>query len=257
MHQAVNGHSGHADALSPGIYRGLTVSAGRPAENSATMSSREIADLCEKRHDNVMRDIRDMLMQLHGEGDLLKFEGVYRGANGEDRPCFNLPKRETLILVSGYKLELRARIIDRWQELEARAADPMQALGNPETLRHLLLGYTEKVTALESKVEELSPKAEALDRLSASEGSVTFTQAAKLLGVKRDRMARWMSANGWIYRQNGSWIAYQQHIHNGRLEYKEATYTDATTSQRCSKPYCHITPKGLARLAKAFAEGAE
>lgn len=83
-----------------------------------TMSSREIAELTGKRHDNVMRDIRAMLVELHGESDLLRFEGVYSGGNGESRPCFNLPKRETLILISGYSIVMRARIIDRWQELE-------------------------------------------------------------------------------------------------------------------------------------------
>jgi Rha family phage regulatory protein len=82
------------------------------------MSSREIAELTGKRHDNVMRDIRAMLVELHGESDLLRFEGVYSGGNGESRPCFNLPKRETLILISGYSIVMRARIIDRWQELE-------------------------------------------------------------------------------------------------------------------------------------------
>lgn len=222
-----------------------------------TMSSREIAELCEARHNDVVATIQ----RLFDQGVLRESRNTLRpfAPEGGGRPTqvYDLTKRDTLVVASGYNAELRARIIDRWQELEARAADPMQALGNPETLRHLLLGYTEKVTALESKVEELSPKAEALDRLSASEGSVTFTQAAKLLGVKRDTLTRWMSANGWCYRQNGSWVAYHQHIHNGRLEYKEANYTDEKTGQRCARPYCHITPKGLAKLAERLCPSAE
>lgn len=80
------------------------------------MSSQDIAELTGKRHDNVVRDIRAMLDGL--ELDRLSFEGVYLAGNGERRSCFNLPKRECLILVSGYSVALRAKIIDRWAELE-------------------------------------------------------------------------------------------------------------------------------------------
>lgn len=83
------------------------------------MSSREIAELTGKRHDHVMRDIKVMLDDLGINGP--KFGGVYRDAKGEQRPCFNLPKRETMVLVSGYPVVLRARIIDRWMELEEAA----------------------------------------------------------------------------------------------------------------------------------------
>ncbi len=84
-----------------------------------TMSSREIAERAEKRHDHVMADIKKMLAAL---GELPpKFRGHYIASNGKRNPCFNLPKRETLILISGYSIPIRARIIDRWMELEAAA----------------------------------------------------------------------------------------------------------------------------------------
>ena len=81
------------------------------------MDSRNIAELTGKNHADVCRDVRKMLDEL-GE-DESKFASVYQGGNGEDRRCYVLPKRECLILASGYSVVLRAKIIDRWAELEA------------------------------------------------------------------------------------------------------------------------------------------
>lgn len=81
-----------------------------------TMSSLEIAGLTGKRHLHVLRDIRKMLAEL-GEGET-RFGSTYLDGQGKPHPAFNLPKRETLILVTGYSVPIRAAIIDRWQELE-------------------------------------------------------------------------------------------------------------------------------------------
>ena len=104
--------------------------------NILTMSSQEIADLTSKRHDNVMRDIRTMLVELHGEGGVLSFEDTHTNPqNGQQYSIFRLPKRETLILISGYSITMRAAIIDRWQELEAQNAKPAFPQSLPEALR--------------------------------------------------------------------------------------------------------------------------
>lgn len=87
-----------------------------------TMTSREIAELTGKRHDHVMTDIRKMLDELGL--DAPEFSGTYRTDRGNEYECFNLPKRETLILVSGYSIPMRARIVDRWEALETGKAVP-------------------------------------------------------------------------------------------------------------------------------------
>lgn len=77
------------------------------------MSSREIAELTGKEHKHVLVDIRKMLdeLGLHSA----EFSAQYRDATGRTLPQFNLPRRETLILVSGYIVALRARVVDRWE----------------------------------------------------------------------------------------------------------------------------------------------
>ncbi|WP_438721423.1 Rha family transcriptional regulator [Bartonella rochalimae] len=85
-------------------------------QTTLTMSSREIAELCDKRHDNIVRDIRQICTDLKIE--VSKFQGNYKDSTGRKLVCYNLPKRECLILVSGYSTVLRAKIIDRWIELE-------------------------------------------------------------------------------------------------------------------------------------------
>ena len=102
-----------------------------PAGSAATMTSREIAELTGKAHTHVLRDIRHLMAEL-GDPLLVHLREVKDARQYTDH--FVLPKRETLILVSGYSIPMRAKIIDRWQELEAAQAPAAPALpnfGNP------------------------------------------------------------------------------------------------------------------------------
>ena len=75
------------------------------------MSSREIAELTGKEHKNVLVDIRKVLESLALNS--ADFSAVYKDATGRTLLCFRLPKRECIILVSGYDVNMRAKIVDR------------------------------------------------------------------------------------------------------------------------------------------------
>lgn len=222
------------------------------ALSALTMSSREIADLTKKQHKDVMRDIRNMLDAL--EQPSAQFCAVYKDQQLIDRPCFNLPKRETLILVSGYSIPLRSRIIDRWQELEEKAAkpafDPMQILNDPAAMRGLLLTYTEKVIALEIKVQEQAPKVEALDRIATAEGALGLQAAAKVLQRQPNKFVQWLREQRWIYRRAGSAnnYGYQEKIQSGYLTHKAHTVRQEDGTEKIREQVM-VTPKGLARLS--------
>ncbi|SEQ73760.1 phage antirepressor KilAC domain-containing protein [Basfia succiniciproducens] len=215
------------------------------ANNTLTMSSREIAELCEKQHKNVLADIDKMLNEL--EIHSAEFSAQYKDSTGRTLRCYNLPKDLTITLIAGYNVKLRKRIIDRWQELEQNQGKPdlMTVLNDPSFLRNALAEYSEKVI-------ELTPKANAFDRIATkSDGSLNLTESAKHLQVPPKKFNQFLFAHGWIYRRAGgkSWVAYQDKLKSGYLEHKVHTVHqyDGTESLY---PQVLITAKGLAKLAK-------
>ncbi|MCI1005698.1 Rha family transcriptional regulator [Herbaspirillum sp. C7C8] len=145
-----------------------------------TMTTVEIALLTGKAHKHVMRDTRQMLTELRGEANLSTFEASYTDDRNRTKPAFALPYRETMILVSGYSLQMRAKIIDRWQELEQAAKAPAINLNDPASLRTALLGYTEKVLELKATVAEQAPKVEGFERIADGHGPLAMLAATKL-----------------------------------------------------------------------------
>lgn len=80
-----------------------------------TMSSREIAELVEARHNDVVATIE----RLFSKGLLRSSRKTRKEATG-GRPVevYDLIARDTHLVVAGYSDEHRARVIDRWIELE-------------------------------------------------------------------------------------------------------------------------------------------
>lgn len=88
--------------------------------SNISLTTVEISELTGKRHDHVMRDTKDILIELYGDGGLPKFGETYiHPQNQQKYPCYRLHKRELLILVSGYSVTLRAKIIDKLEEMES------------------------------------------------------------------------------------------------------------------------------------------
>lgn len=90
--------------------------------DNATMSSIEIAELCNKEPAKVHLDIQRILAEV--DIDSRDFASEYKARNGQMYKCYNLPKRECDLVVSGYVAKYRLAIIDRWQELESKTTLP-------------------------------------------------------------------------------------------------------------------------------------
>lgn len=216
------------------------------------MSSQEIAELVEKRHDNVKRTIETIVN--NGIVELPQIESV-KNHLGQAVKMYLLDKRSSLIVVAQLSPEFTARVVDRWQELEAQAGqcDPIAILNDPTAMRGLLLTYTEKVLALEEKVSAQAPKVAALDRIANADGYTCITDAAKVLQVRPKDLFSWLAVNCWIYRRVGGsgWVAYQQRIQQGLLHHKVTiVQRNDGTEKVCEQVL--LTAKGLSKLAEHF-----
>jgi phage regulator Rha-like protein len=133
-----------------------------------------------------MADVRPILVELHGEGGVLTFQDPQvNPQNGQSYLIFKLPKRETLILVSGYSVAMRAKIIDRWQELEE------QALPAQITIPQLL----SEALRLASDLAEMKAKADA----ALADGSFCIRNAAKTLQVNERTSKQTLHGRRWVH----------------------------------------------------------
>ncbi|EKN5164224.1 TPA: phage antirepressor KilAC domain-containing protein [Yersinia enterocolitica] len=150
-----------------------------------------------------------------------------------------------------YRLKVNQTFLDYKTGKLKPAFDPMAALNDPEFLRGTLLTYSEKVIALEHKVEEMTPDVEALERIAKSDGTMCITNAAKHLQVQPKFLFKLMSENHWIYRRTGgrTWLAYQERIQQGVLEHKVTTVSLGDGSEKVVEQVL-VTAKGLTKLSK-------
>lgn len=214
-----------------------------------TMSSREIAHLTGSTHDNVLKTVR----KLVAEGVVSGNETPYvHPQNGQAYKEFQLDYRNTMIVVSGYSVELRARIIDRWMELEQRQpAAPAIDFSDPRMLLGVLSHLQGEVARKDEVIAEQGTRLKRLDRLEGATGSMCISDAAKTLGVERNFLFQFLSSRKWIFKRAGNknWLAYDVIRKAGHLEHDDHLYMDDLGRERVATRVL-VTAKGLVRIAE-------
>ncbi|HBI0435954.1 Rha family transcriptional regulator [Salmonella enterica] len=171
-----------------------------------TMSSREIAELTGKEHKHVLRDIRAIIDQLK-DGPSLDHEEFQqvtdsRGYTSE----YLLTKNQTLLLMTGYSVPLRQKLINRWQELESQVSKPALPQNYIQALEALLESEKEKERlALENK--EMAPKADVYDRIIDRNNLYNATQVAQKFG----------QSAVWMNKQLEQFGVYNRSVKRGRV----------------------------------------
>jgi len=213
--------------------------------SALTMSSREIADLVESRHDDVKRSIERLaersIIQLPPLADV-------KNHLNQTVSVYLVNKRDSYVVVAQLSPEFTARLVDRWQELEQTQQIPVpQSL--PDALR-LAADLAEEKQKLTAELAAAAPKVEFVDRYCTASGSMSFRQVAKLLCAKEPEFRLFLIDNNIMYRLAGTLTPHHQHIDLGRFEVK--TGTSATTNHAFSQ--ARFTAKGIKWIGGLWAE---
>ena len=185
------------------------------------VSSRQIAESFEKRHDHVMRDIEDIMRGLPKNGDtpmFYKTEYVHE-QNGQSYPMYLMNRDGFTLLAMGFTgktaLEWKLKYIAAFNEMEKKLAEQPQLTRSQLLATALIAAHEEleekdkRIKLLTADTERMKPKEIFSDAVSTSQNSILVGELAKLLkqnGIEigEKRLYAWMRENGYLIKRKGA-----------------------------------------------------
>ncbi|HBF6074098.1 TPA: Rha family transcriptional regulator, partial [Clostridioides difficile] len=189
--------------------------------NQFLVESREVAELIEKKHDNLLRDIRGYKKILEDSSNLRSqdffIESTYINTQNKIQPCYLLTKKGCDMVankMTGEKgIIFTAIYVTKFEEMERELKEQQPKLPTTykEALQQLLIEVEEKEQLqLENqekdKVIQLQqPKVLFADSVASSDNSILVGELAKLLrqnGIDtgQNRLFDWLRNNGYLIK---------------------------------------------------------
>lgn len=223
---------------------------------SQQMLSSDIAELCQKRHDNVKRLIDNLINQQ--VIPCPQIEVVQKEANNRiyDVEVFVFTgeqgKLDSITVVAQLCPEFTAALVKRWYELEQQT--PAFDISNPQHLLQAIEVQAKQNLQLSAENQVLS---KAIETITHTEHGVKFQQACKILNVKQQELAEWLRKHNWDRYLNNARASTYYSENRGYCETKYSLKEGVKPSGQSysyTQTEFFILPKGMQILAKRFGE---
>lgn len=214
-------------------------------KSTLTMSSREIAELVESRHDHVKRSIERLADK--GVIQLPPLEEV-KNHLGQTVTEYRLIKRDTYIVVAQLCPEFTARLVDRWQALESQQKPTALLPQNYLQALEALVEAEKQKQQLALENAQLKPKADFVDHYIEVGTSKSFREVAKILKMPERAMINRLIEDHFLYRQSGALLPYQT-AHSRDL----FTVKTGTAEHGHNFTQTRVTSKGIEFIASRYA----
>lgn len=190
------------------------------------ITSLDIAEIVDKKHQHVMRDIRIEIEEMGAEiGQSIFGQSSYVNSQNKKQPCYKFGKDGAMQLALKYDAKTRYRVIKRIEELEN---GNKRLPGNYKEALIQLVGQVEENEILETsnlmleqQVGELKPKADYTDIILKNKGLVLISQIAKDYGMTANKMNKFLHELKIQYKRGKQWLLY--------ADYHDKGYTHSET----------------------------
>lgn len=231
--------------------------------NVGITTSLLIAEVFEKRHDNILRDIQNL--ECSKEFRLLNFEeSKYINGQGREKPMYEITKDGFSFLAFGYKGEKAAqfkeKFIAEFNRLAEAAKTNSLDFGDPNTVLQLAQNWKverdkreeaeREIILLEEKIKEQQPKIDYVDKVLDSKDLIAITIIAKDLGTTAKKLNLFLQQKNILQKEkvNGCYVLASPY------ETKGYAYTNTHWYGKKRRPHLYWTEKGRLFIIQLYSQ---
>ncbi|PIT68076.1 antA/AntB antirepressor family protein [Bartonella tribocorum] len=223
-------------------------------ESVQTVNTRELHAFLESKQDfSTWIKKRIMTYAFLDRKDFIRFHKKMEANNAIAVEYYlTLDMAKELAMVERNKKGKQAR--EYFLECERRAKQavtPQIDYSSPKAMIGFLNYLQGQIDQKDTIIEDLTPKAMALESLQRHNGLFGLTEAAKILEMQPKQFIQFLQQKGWIYRRaaGGNLLPYQDKIQKQLMDCPTITLQTASGIEKVI-PCAKITAKGIGVLSQ-------